>query len=572
LFRAVRAGLWTLLVSLMLVGASSARAETRILKFYNLHTKERGTFAYKVNGRYDQKVLRQLDHFMRDWRKNQPTKMNPQLWDIVWEAQRMTGARGEIHVICGFRSPGTNAMLKKRGRGVAKESQHTRGNALDFFIPGVPLSKIREAGFRLQRGGVGFYPRSGSPFVHLDTGNVRAWPRMSRQQLLALFPDGKTVHLPSDGKPLKGYAVAMAEVKRAKAGKGKAATTAVAFADPTPQTERAEGGKTITAWLNSVFEAEAEAAAAPAPAGEPAPKPGAKPKAEPETAVAVASPKARPADAQAAPVVLAAAGTEEAAAEEAAPAEAAVPLPRAAPVRMRMLLAAAERRRAEILLAVAEEKAAPQVAVAAAPAVETAPAEGGKAAGPTGYDLASMIEHAGGAVEKPDAMGLDEGDAKPKAAALAVVEGEDVDDALRALFETVNGGVPEGAGRSTAAAPAGTALAAASALTGPPVKPADLTVALAYAADPLVNGAADPLAAAETQPGGGAPRVRTLAVEAAPERLDTAALATFLRAEQAHDMAFARLERPTDTPVLVFTAARAATAEGIGLPTGRFSR
>jgi hypothetical protein len=87
------------------------------------------------------------------------------------------------------------------------------GHAMDLYIPGVPLEQIRFAGLRLQRGGVGFYPTSGSPFVHLDTGNIRHWPRMTHDQLVKVFPDGKTVHIPTDGVPLKGYEVAKAEIE-----------------------------------------------------------------------------------------------------------------------------------------------------------------------------------------------------------------------------------------------------------------------------------------------------------------------------------------------------------------------
>src|SRR2546427_2009747 len=105
-------------------------------------------------------------------------------------------------------------MLHRRSRGVAKFSQHMLGKAIDFFIPGVPLEQVRFAGLRLQRGGVGFYPTSGSPFVHVDVGSIRHWPRMTHDQLARAFPDGKTVHVPSDGRPLKGYQVALAEVQR----------------------------------------------------------------------------------------------------------------------------------------------------------------------------------------------------------------------------------------------------------------------------------------------------------------------------------------------------------------------
>ena len=85
---------------------------------------------------------------------------------------------------------------------------------MDFFIPGVRAGKIREVGLRLQRGGVGFYPTSGSPFVHLDTGSIRHWPRMTHDQLARVFPDGRTVHIPSDGQPLANYALALADVER----------------------------------------------------------------------------------------------------------------------------------------------------------------------------------------------------------------------------------------------------------------------------------------------------------------------------------------------------------------------
>lgn len=88
------------------------------------------------------------------------------------------------------------------------------GRAVDFFIPGVKTSKLREIAMKLQGGGVGYYPRSNTPFVHLDVASVRAWPRMSRTELVRLFPDGKTLHLPPDGNPLPGYRTALAEYKR----------------------------------------------------------------------------------------------------------------------------------------------------------------------------------------------------------------------------------------------------------------------------------------------------------------------------------------------------------------------
>jgi hypothetical protein len=143
--------------------------------------------------------------------------MDPRLLDLVWEAYRESGATGYIQVICGYRAPATNAMLRSRSRGVAKKSQHMLGKALDFYIPGVPLKKLRNIGLKMQGGGVGYYPSSGSPFVHMDVGNVRHWPGISRQELVRVFPDGKTLHVPSDGKPLPGYQQALAAYKSRKA-------------------------------------------------------------------------------------------------------------------------------------------------------------------------------------------------------------------------------------------------------------------------------------------------------------------------------------------------------------------
>ena len=168
---------------------------------------------FKRNGRYDQGGLKKLNRFLRDWRRNEPTKMDPRLFDLIWEVYRQTGSREYIHVISAYRSPKTNEMLRRTRGGQAKKSQHILGKAIDFYIPGVKLSKLREIGFKVQGGGVGYYPKSGSPFVHLDVGSVRAWPRMSRQELVRIFPDGKTMHLPPDGKPLPKYNEALAEYK-----------------------------------------------------------------------------------------------------------------------------------------------------------------------------------------------------------------------------------------------------------------------------------------------------------------------------------------------------------------------
>ena len=193
-----------------------AQAETRTLKLYNTHTKERVSITFKKNGRYIPSGLREANRFLRDWRRNEMTKIDPELLDLVWEVYQKVRANKHIYVVSSYRSPATNNMLRKRSKGVARNSQHTLGKAMDFYIPGVNLAKLRAAGLRKHVGGVGYYPRSGSPFVHMDTGRVRHWPRMSRSQLAKVFPNGKTLHVPTDGKPLKGYKLALAEAKSGK--------------------------------------------------------------------------------------------------------------------------------------------------------------------------------------------------------------------------------------------------------------------------------------------------------------------------------------------------------------------
>ena len=189
-----------------------ANGDTRSLTLYHNHTKERATITFRRNGRYDPHGLEQLNWFLRDWRRDEPTKMDPRLFDTLWEVYRQVGSSAPIHVSSAYRSPHTNAMLRRRSGAVAKNSQHMLGKAMDFYLPDVPIDRIRAVGMRLQHGGVGYYPSSYTPFVHLDVGSVRAWPRMTRDQLVRLFPDGKTVHIPADGKPLPGYEVARAEV------------------------------------------------------------------------------------------------------------------------------------------------------------------------------------------------------------------------------------------------------------------------------------------------------------------------------------------------------------------------
>lgn len=180
----------------------SAGANERTLWLYHTHTREEAHFTYWKNGQYDQAVLAQMNIFLADWRNHKPTHMDPHLFDLLWEVYQDVGATQPYNIVSAYRTPETNAYLRSHSSGVAENSQHMLGHAMDVFIPGINLEKLREAGLRHQVGGVGYYPTSGSPFVHMDTGSVRAWPRLTRAQLTRVFPDGKTLHLPVDGVPL----------------------------------------------------------------------------------------------------------------------------------------------------------------------------------------------------------------------------------------------------------------------------------------------------------------------------------------------------------------------------------
>ncbi len=251
-----------------------ANGDTRTLSIYHSHTKESLTVTFKRDGRYDRAALEQLNWLLRDWRVDEPTKMDPRLFDTVWEAYRSVGSQEPITVVSAYRSPGTNAMLRRRSKMVAEYSQHMLGKAMDFYLPDVSIDQIRAVGMRMQRGGVGWYPRAGSPFVHLDVGSVRSWPRMTHDQLARLFPDGKTVHLPSDNRPLPGYELARAEVLAR--GGTVLGITQVAQVDE-------DDGPSIRGFFASLFGGGSETPA-------PAPAPVARGRAKPAVVVASADP------------------------------------------------------------------------------------------------------------------------------------------------------------------------------------------------------------------------------------------------------------------------------------------
>jgi uncharacterized protein YcbK (DUF882 family) len=171
----------------------------RTISFYGVNTKETLTIQYMKNGKHIPEAMEKINWMLRDWRRDEPTKMDPDLIDLVWEIHNELGSAEPINVISAYRSRDTNELLRRTVGGQASQSRHILGKAMDVTFPDVPVRKLRYSALIRERGGVGYYPTSATPFVHIDTDRVRAWPRATRMELALLFPNGRTQHVPDDG-------------------------------------------------------------------------------------------------------------------------------------------------------------------------------------------------------------------------------------------------------------------------------------------------------------------------------------------------------------------------------------
>jgi uncharacterized protein YcbK (DUF882 family) len=213
--RGLLAGLTALLLG-MSAGSPqivAAFGSTRTISMYHIHTKETITITYKRDGKYIASALKKLNWFLRDWRENEEIAIDPKAIDLLWEMHTELGSKKPIHIICGYRSEKTNGMLRKTRGGQAKKSYHIRGKAIDAAFPDIPVKQMRYSALIRERGGVGYYPTSGIPFVHVDTGRVRAWPRLPRYELALLFPNGHTKHRPKSGGPITRKDVQIARAR-----------------------------------------------------------------------------------------------------------------------------------------------------------------------------------------------------------------------------------------------------------------------------------------------------------------------------------------------------------------------
>ena len=194
-------------VFLNLNGTAHSGGETRTVSLYHIHTKESLTITYMKDGKYIPSAMKKINYLMRDWRRNEIITISPKTIDLMWELHADLGSKAPIHIVCGYRSPRTNAFLKKVGRNVARKSQHMVGHAIDLYFPDVPTIKIRNSALVRQVGGVGYYSSGAGPtgFVHIDSGNVRHWgPAISQTQMAKIMRDyRKTVGARLNKKGMK---------------------------------------------------------------------------------------------------------------------------------------------------------------------------------------------------------------------------------------------------------------------------------------------------------------------------------------------------------------------------------
>jgi len=145
----------------------------RTLSFYNTHTGESLDVCYYTRGQYQFKALKKINYILRDHRTEKVNPINKRLIDVLYSISVTLDSQPQFHIISGYRSPETNAMLHKKAKGVAKNSFHVQGKAIDIRIPGCNTKVLRDICMKMQAGGVGYYPRS--DFVHVDIGEIRFW-------------------------------------------------------------------------------------------------------------------------------------------------------------------------------------------------------------------------------------------------------------------------------------------------------------------------------------------------------------------------------------------------------------
>lgn len=154
-------------------GLLKGAGDIRRIKMYSGRTGESIDTIYWIEGEYIPEVLKEINHFMRDWRNDKTVKMDPHNFDIMAASHRLLDVNEPFMLLSGYRSPETNAMLRSHSRGVARNSLHMKGQAADLRLASRSVKQMARAAESCGAGGVGHYYRSN--FVHMDCGSVRTW-------------------------------------------------------------------------------------------------------------------------------------------------------------------------------------------------------------------------------------------------------------------------------------------------------------------------------------------------------------------------------------------------------------
>jgi uncharacterized protein YcbK (DUF882 family) len=149
------------------------RSTDRGLSLFNVYTKENLRITYFKDGKYLPEALARINHMFRDTRTGKVKSINTDLLNFLSGLHRQLKTEKPFHIVSGYRTPRSNAILRKKKKGVARNSFHMYGKAVDIRLPGYRIKNLRHAAIKMRAGGVGYYPRS--RFIHLDVGNVRTW-------------------------------------------------------------------------------------------------------------------------------------------------------------------------------------------------------------------------------------------------------------------------------------------------------------------------------------------------------------------------------------------------------------
>ncbi len=149
--------------------------DIRRIRMYSGRTGESIDTIYWIEGDYIDEAMREINHFMRDWRDGQATRMDTRTIDIMAAAHNLLDVNEPYMLLSGYRTPHTNAMLRSQSRGVARNSLHMKGQAADLRLSSRTVNQMARAASACAAGGVGKYSRSN--FVHMDCGPVRTWGR-----------------------------------------------------------------------------------------------------------------------------------------------------------------------------------------------------------------------------------------------------------------------------------------------------------------------------------------------------------------------------------------------------------